>query len=187
MKKASKKSKKQKTTKVISPKENYPAGHRSILWRPQRLKYLLQKHVGKDCVFCAAARIGKSVDSLVLWSSPDVMILMNKYPYNNGHLLVLPQKHVSDLNDLDQPEFQKLHESLQIAINALRKAANKAPDGFNIGLNLGSAAGAGLPGHLHYHVIPRWVGDSNFFPIVGQTKVISETLEQTYERLLPCF
>jgi len=160
---------------------------REILWRPDRLKYLLEKNENKECVFCAASRTGASFDSLVLWESEMCLIMMNKYPYNNGHLLIIPRRHLANLWDLNSEEFHELNAAVLKAINALRKASKKGPDGLNVGLNLGCAAGAGLPDHLHYHVVPRWVGDSNFFPIIGQTKVISETLEQTYRRLLPCF
>ncbi len=147
----------------------------------------MEKKDLKHCVFCAAIKCGVDESSLVLWQSDSVCILMNKYPYNNGHLLVISRRHVADLNDLSETEFNELHLALKKSINALRKSYGEGPGGFNLGLNLGKAAGAGLPGHLHYHVIPRWVGDANFFPLISRTKVISETLEQTYRRLLPYF
>lgn len=184
---------KKKAKRATPPKKKKTSGvavrtgQEQLVFRPERLAYVTRKGDDKECVFCLAIRSGVSQDSLILWESETVAIIMNKYPYNNGHLLVVPKRHLADLNDLNSEEFQELHLGIQRAINALRKAATKGPDGFNVGLNLGRAAGAGLPGHLHYHVIPRWVGDSNFFPIVGQTKVISETLEQTYKRLITCF
>ena len=186
-KKVSKKGSSKGSKKPSSSRVSVPSGRNQLVFRPERLEYLIKKNDDSECVFCLAVRKGVSEESLIVWESEVVAILMNKYPYNNGHLLVVPKRHLGDLNDLNAEEFQELHLGIQKSINALRKASPKGPEGFNVGLNLGRAAGAGLPGHLHYHVIPRWVGDSNFFPIVGQTKVISETLEQTYRRLITCF
>ncbi|MEQ1876903.1 MAG: HIT domain-containing protein [Bdellovibrionia bacterium] len=162
---------------------------RDILWRPHRFAYLQGQGNDKaiECVFCDALSKGLNPDSLVIWQNGTSMVVLNKFPYNNGHLLVLPVRHVADLTDLKEGEFADVHKAVRMCVAALRKAYDKVPPGMNIGANLGAAAGAGIPQHLHYHIIPRWIGDSNFFPLVGQTKVISETLEQTYKRLLPYF
>jgi len=161
---------------------------RQILWRPGRFTYIQgqQTHT-TGCVFCDAKGNGKKPESLLIFDDGTSMVVLNKFPYNNGHLLVLPTRHVADIEDLSQEEFEDIHELIRRCVSALRKAYEKAPAGMNVGANLGAAAGAGIPQHLHYHVIPRWIGDANFFPLVGQTKVISETLEQTYMRLLPYF
>jgi ATP adenylyltransferase len=160
---------------------------RKILWRPDRLTYLQKKDQSAECVFCDQLSKGLKPETLVIFNNGTSMVILNKFPYNNGHLLVLPVRHVADLDALTEAEFSDIHKVVRQGIASLRKAYDKSPQGINVGANLGSAAGAGLPQHLHYHIIPRWIGDSNFFPLVGQTKVISETLEQTYARLLPYF
>jgi ATP adenylyltransferase len=166
---------------------------RKILFRPDRMEYIKDQRKKqykdskiKDCVFCMAKAKGVYVQSLVLFKDKYSMVILNKYPYNSGHVLVLPCKHKGDFLKITDNENQFIQKSLKRSVNALQKAYNQ-PAGFNLGLNLGAAAGAGIPQHLHYHVIPRWRGDSNFFPIIGQTKCLVETLEQTYNRLVPYF
>ena len=110
-------------------------------------------------------------------------ILLNAYPYNSGHLMVAPQRHVADLEQLDEGEMGELFAETRRAVAALKQAFE--PEGFNVGINLGSAGGAGVPGHLHVHVVPRWSGDTNFMPVVGATKVLPELLSQTAEKLRP--
>jgi ATP adenylyltransferase len=154
-----------------------------VLFRPERLKYVRQLVKSESCVFCAALDKGPSPDSLLLFSDEHSMIILNKYPYNNGHLLVLPRRHCGDFLNLSDEEHRYMNLCLKRALRALKTAYN--PIGFNVGLNLGAAAGAGIPDHLHYHVIPRWSGDTNFFPLIAGTKVVVETLEQTYRHLLP--
>jgi ATP adenylyltransferase len=110
---------------------------------------------------------------------------MNLYPYNNGHLLVAPYLHHGDLATLEQSIAADVMALTQRSVDALQRAYR--PDAFNVGMNLGKAAGAGVPEHLHVHVVPRWNGDTSFMPVVGDTKVLPETLEETYERLLPIF
>ena len=113
------------------------------------------------------------------------MVVLNKYPYNNGHTLVIPTRHVGEFTKLDAKEHRDLHALLRETVRVLQDTYECG--GLNVGLNLGSAAGAGIPEHLHYHVVPRWRGDTNFFPLLAETKVVVETLEQSYERLLPLF
>lgn len=113
------------------------------------------------------------------------MIILNKFPYNSGHLLVLPRHHKGHLLKLSDIEYQDLHQTLKIAVQASEKLYQ--PPAMNIGLNHGKAAGAGLPEHLHYHLIPRWEGDLNFFPLIAETKVVVESLEQTYEKFSQYF
>ncbi len=109
------------------------------------------------------------------------MMVMNRYPYNSGHLLVMPRAHVGRLDELDEPSFLHLNALLVRAIQVVERAL--APQGINLGMNLGQAAGAGVPRHLHYHVVPRWTGDTNFMPVTGETKVISQDLFATYDLL----
>jgi ATP adenylyltransferase len=112
-------------------------------------------------------------------------VTVAKYPYNPGHLLVLPTRHVGELEDLTAEEIGQIGELLQRSVTALRTAAD--PHGFNVGLNLGRVAGAGIPEHLHWHVVPRWGGDTNFMPVVGETRVLPELLAETYQKLRPLF
>jgi len=139
----------------------------------------------ESCVFCEVRSEGNDRSRLVLCRWPRTLVVMNKYPYNNGHLLIMPKTHVGRFDDLDRETFAELHELLKRSVGVLETGL--APDGMNIGLNFGKVAGAGIPGHLHYHVVPRWIGDTNFMPITGLTKVISEHLLETYDQLQPLF
>jgi len=156
-----------------------------VFFRPERLKYVRNKVKKKGCVFCDAAKERVSFESLCLYRDRHSMVVMNKYPYNTGHLLILPVRHEGRFTKLSPRELESIQGILQKSLAILEK--EYAPAGLNVGLNLGAAAGAGIPKHLHYHVIPRWWGDTNFFPLVAETKVVVESLEQTYERLLPYF
>lgn len=122
---------------------------------------------------------------LILYESAHAMVIMNKYPYAPGHLMVIPKRHIKDVRDFTHDELPDFFELVQISISALEKAFK--PHGFNIGANLGKVAGAGEENHLHFHIVARWNGDANFMPVIGQTRIMSEYLEQTYDRLLPCF
>jgi ATP adenylyltransferase len=165
-------------------REIWPAEH-AVLMRPERLRYVRKMIKPKGCVFCAAASAGAGFGKLVLYRGKRAMAVLNKFPYNNGHLLILPTRHGGDFNKLDEKEHRDLHRLLRESVGFIRKAY-ECP-GINVGLNLGEAAGAGIPDHLHYHVVPRWRGDTNFFPLIAETKVVVETLEQTFERLLPYY
>jgi ATP adenylyltransferase len=158
---------------------------RKTLFNPERLRYVRKLIQPKGCVFCNAVKVGVRYKSLLLYKGKKAIIVLNKYPYNNGHLLVLPRRHCGEFLELSESEHSEINRCLQAAIAALKDAYS--PKGFNVGLNLGSAAGAGIPEHLHYHVIPRWTGDTNFFALIADTKVVVETLEQTYRRLVPYF
>ena len=165
-------------------REIWPA-ERDVMMRPDRLRYVRKMIKPSACVFCEAAKAGVGFERLVLHRSKRAMAVLNKFPYNNGHLLVIPTRHEGDFLALDDKEHRDVHWLLRESVRILRGAYECA--GMNVGLNLGSAAGAGIPEHLHYHVVPRWRGDTNFFPLIAETKVVVETLEQTFERLLPCF
>lgn len=134
-----------------------------------------------DCFLCDSAASGVCRERLVVFSQPPVQVVMNLYPYNNGHLLVAPTRHVGDIGELTDDEMTTLFATVRTATGWLEEVYT--PHGFNIGMNLGRVAGAGLPGHLHIHIVPRWNGDSNFMPVVGGTKVMSEGLEEGWERL----
>ena len=154
------------------------------LWSPWRMQYLQEnKTESEGCVFCAIA--AGEEDERVLARTDLSYAVLNKYPYNPGHLMIVPKRHVSDLTDLEAAEHLDMQELLARSERALRGAGD--PHGFNIGMNLGRVAGAGIPDHLHWHLIPRWGGDTNFMPAIGQTRVLPELLADSYERLKPFF
>ncbi len=156
-----------------------------ILYRPERREYILKLKPPVGCVFCNAHKSGVNTDSLIIYESKHSFAVMNKYPYNTGHLLVVPKKHCAHIEELSVNEFTDFQQLLLTTVKVLKKSFNCA--GLNVGMNLGYAAGAGIPDHLHQHVIPRWVGDMNFLPLVARSKVMIETLEQVYGRLQPLF
>ena len=144
----------------------------------------------EGCVFCALldapdAGAGKSTSERILARSDLAFVTLAKYPYNPGHLLVLPVRHCGAIEDLSVAENAAIIELIQRGVGALK--AESDPHGFNVGLNLGRAAGAGIPEHLHWHVVPRWGGDTNFMPVVGETRVLPELLADAYRRLKPRF
>ncbi len=153
---------------------------RDIMSRPERLKYVRKIIKPKGCVFCKVIKERKR-EHYLLHSSTHSFVVLNRYPYNNGHVLVLPQRHVGDMWDLSDEEYIDLSLLVRHSVSVLKKVYGC--EGLNVGLNHGKVAGAGIPDHLHYHVIPRWAGDTNFFPLISQTKVVVETLDQTYELL----
>ncbi len=165
-------------------KEIWPL-EKDVLFRPDRFKYVRKLIHPEGCVFCAAAKAEEAFETLCAYKSEHSMIVLNKFPYNSGHLLVIPRRHIGDLLDLKEHEYSDLHRVLKIAIQALKQVYQ--PGGLNLGLNLGAVAGAGIPEHLHYHVIPRWAGDLNFFPLVAETKTVIESLEMSFDRLVAYF
>jgi len=134
------------------------------------------------CVFCDAIASDNDRRSLILLRSPKAFLILNKYPYASGHVMAAIGRHVGSLEDAAPEELGQAMDLVQAAVRALSRAYH--PDGFNVGLNQGRIAGAGVPGHLHMHVVPRWSGDSNFMSVVGDTRVLPETLDTTYDRLL---
>lgn len=158
------------------------------LFAPWRIHFIEDLRERTDgCVFCeiAASISEKDSDNLVLHRGKTVFVLMNKYPYISGHLLVLPYKHTGSLSELSDEERNEMmgltSSSMDIISNSIE------PEGFNCGLNFGRAAGAGIVDHVHMHVVPRWVGDNNFLPVLGDTRSIPEYLEKTYEKLIDGF
>ena len=158
---------------------------RDVISRPERLKYIRRIGQPETCVFCKAHQQGPSFESLLLYKNDLAMVVLNKFPYNSGHLLVLPVRHCGEITGLTDDEFIAVNQLLRHALASLEKAYNCA--GINVGLNQGRVAGAGIPDHLHWHVIPRWLGDTNFFPLVAETRVLPENLEQAYNRLVTYF
>jgi len=156
-----------------------------ILWAPWRMEYVGAGHEKGECIFCPGNDRSRDEERLILYLGDRGVILMNRFPYINGHLLVAPVRHVSALDVLTDEEKLDLITMVEKAVGVLRKAMN--PGGFNVGLNLGRIAGAGVEDHIHFHVVPRWSGDTNYMTVVGEVRVIPEHIRATYKKLLPLF
>lgn len=155
------------------------------LWAPWRFEYIDRIEDEKGCLFCTAPGEEDEKKALVLFKGSLSMVMLNKYPYNSGHLLVAPARHVARLEELTPEESIDIFRLLRHSTATLQK--NLKPQGFNVGMNLGRVAGAGIDAHLHAHVLPRWSGDTNFMPVLTDVKVVSQHLEETYDRLRPLF
>jgi ATP adenylyltransferase len=151
------------------------------LWAPWRLEYVVQAGEQEGCVFCLEAQGALGDASLVVHRGERVVVLLNKFPYSSGHLMVAPLRHVADLGELERDEAAEVHASTVAALDALR--AVYGPDAFNVGWNLGAVAGGSIAAHLHQHVVPRWAGDTNFMPVLADVKVLPEHLSTTRDRL----
>jgi ATP adenylyltransferase len=155
------------------------------LWAPWRMSYITAPKeksaaaTGPDCFMCRAVAAGNDRENLLVHRTERSVVVLNRYPYNNGHLLVCPRAHKGRLDELTTDELLDLQLVARRMIGILEKRMR--PDGFNVGLNLGAAAGAGLPGHLHWHVVPRWNGDANFMAVTGDTRVISQSLDALFD------
>lgn len=162
------------------------------IWSPWRSHYI-QSFTGKEaagndeCFLCAAAASGVDQDAelLVVGRREHCFIIMNRYPYNAGHLMVTPYRHVGDFSEVSADELQCVMTTLQEAAGVLKSVLK--PHGFNIGANIGQVAGAGLPGHIHFHIVPRWNGDTNFMPVLADVKVVSEAMDEMQQKLHAAF
>ena len=151
------------------------------IWAPWRLEYIVQAGTQGGCVFCAEAAGELGEESLLVTRGERAFVLLNKFPYASGHLMVAPVRHVGELGELEPDEVAEAHALTVQAIDALRRVYR--PDAFNVGWNLGEIAGGSISGHLHEHVVPRWAGDTNFMPVLADVKVMPEHLLATRERL----
>ncbi len=150
-----------------------------VLWAPWRIKYITgDKEEG--CIFCKKPKEGNDKENLILYTGQTSFIIMNRYPYSNGHLMTVPYKHTNSFSDLTQDERLDLMNLTAKCLDILQVIK---PEGFNIGMNLGRTGGAGIDDHLHFHIVPRWSGDNNFMPVIGDVRVMPEYLEETYETL----
>jgi ATP adenylyltransferase len=156
-----------------------------ILWAPWRMEYVAASNEKGACIFCPGNDRGRDEERLILFVGDRSIVLMNRYPYISGHLLVAPVRHVSTIEALTDEEKLDLINMVEKAVGILTKAMN--PGGFNVGLNLGRIAGAGVEDHLHFHVVPRWSGDTNYMTVMGEVRVIPEHIRATYKKLLPLF
>jgi ATP adenylyltransferase len=157
------------------------------LWAPWRYKYLKgnDKEASEGCIFCTKPNANRDKENLIIFQGNRGFVMMNKYPYTNGHLLIAPYRHLNDLGKCSQDEKLEMFQLIDRSVSALRASMN--PDAFNIGMNLGRTAGAGIEDHIHFHVVPRWNGDTNFMPVIGETRVISMSLEEGWEVLTKHF
>ncbi len=151
------------------------------MWAPWRMEYILSEKTDV-CVFCDGFA---NNDDLTLLKGNDTMVMMNKFPYINGHLLVAPVRHISCLDQLSKPEMGELLSTVDRSVQILKEVMK--PDGFNVGLNLGKVAGAGVEEHLHFHIVPRWFGDTNALTVFADVRVIPEHIKATYDNLKPYF
>lgn len=150
------------------------------LWAPWRIEYILSEKE-EGCLFCRVISEDRDDENLILYRGEKAYIILNKYPYNNGHLMIVPYRHVPNIEDLDDDELLEICRLTILSIKLLKHVMK--PEGFNIGANIGKAAGAGIEEHFHLHIVPRWVGDTNFMPIIGDTKVVVEAIRETYKKL----
>jgi ATP adenylyltransferase len=156
------------------------------LWAPWRMSYIQNIDKTDDgCIFCTKPKETEDRKNLILFRRTHIFVLMNLFPYNNGHLMIIPYQHTADILTLPAETAAELWEGVCLCKLVLTAAFH--PDAFNIGMNLGRTAGAGIDQHVHMHIVPRWNGDTNFMPVVGKTKVISQGIEEAYDQLLPHF
>jgi ATP adenylyltransferase len=155
------------------------------LWAPWRMPYL-EKDTAQDpdangCIFCPRLAAKDDAKNLIVWRRPRAAVFMNKFPYNGGHVLIMPLRHLAELDELSAEEMLELFDTVRLARRALERVMK--PHGYNVGINLGAVAGAGAPGHLHVHIVPRWNGDTNFMPVFGDVKVLPEDIFVTRDKL----
>jgi ATP adenylyltransferase len=157
------------------------------MWSPWRSRYIQsfkkppRVTKGKRSIFAAAEKAGNDRKHLIVWRGKSCFVIMNRYPYNSGHLMIVPYRQTSSMNDLTGVELSEIMVTVQRTMNVLDTVMR--PQGYNFGANIGRASGAGVDDHIHFHVVPRWNGDTNFMPVLGDTKVISEDMNVTFSRL----
>jgi ATP adenylyltransferase len=155
------------------------------LWSPWRYRYVTEAKAGDACLFCVKPAAQLDEENLIVFRGAHNYVLLNLYPYTNGHLMVAPYEHVAELERLTAAAAEELMRLTQIAVGHLKRIYR--PQGLNLGMNLGECAGAGVAGHLHMHVLPRWTGDASFMTTVGETRVMPEDLNETYRKLKAAF
>ena len=153
------------------------------LWAPWRMEYIQSEidNRTEGCIFCDFPNQENDTENLIAYRSKHCFVILNRFPYNNGHLMIVPYKHTNDVLQLSDEELLDLQLTLNKSVQVLRNIMN--PHAMNIGMNLGRTAGAGIDEHVHYHIVPRWDGDTNFMPIIAGTKVVSESLQASFEKL----
>ncbi len=154
------------------------------LWAPWRMTYILDNKQ-KGCIFCKKPKEKKDKENLIIYRGQYSCVMMNRFPYNNGHLMVFPKRHCPEFEELTDREFHELFMLIKSSIRVLKDQLH--PHGFNIGMNIGKVGGAGFDKHVHFHIVPRWTGDTNFMPVLCETKIIPEYLEATYQKIYSVF
>ncbi len=150
------------------------------IWAPWRMEYIrMEKPEG--CILCDKPKESDDIANYILYRGDKNFVIMNTYPYNSGHLMIAPYRHVASLEELTDEELGEHFQIVSRSVKVLKQVFK--PDGFNIGINMGRVAGAGIDDHVHTHIVPRWLGDTNFMPVIGDTKVINEALSETYKKL----
>ena len=157
------------------------------LWAPWRMEYILDEKKHGSCLFCDISldKKGNDTKNLILYRGKYCFVVLNKYPYNNGHLMVVPYFHTSTFDGLSDDVLFELMKTQKISVDIIKKAMN--PDGFNLGLNIGKVAGAGMESHMHLHIVPRWTGDTDSMPIIAETRVMPQHLKKSYNKLRGLF
>ncbi len=150
------------------------------LWAPWRIEYVRMEKP-QECIFCLFPKQNDDKKNLILYRGKHAFIIINNYPYNPGHVMIAPYRHVGTLEELTEEEWLEIHKLSSLVIQAIKNRMN--PHGFNLGVNIGRVAGAGIEGHFHLHIVPRWSGDTNFMPVLSDTKVIVQGLKNTYSEL----
>ncbi len=153
---------------------------KKILWAPWRSEFILSEKE-KGCIFCNRLKMKDSLKNLIVYRGEKIFVILNKFPYNSGHTLIVPNRHVGQLEKLTTEEAAEFFEVTRKTVKVIKKVLK--PNSLNLGMNLGKSSGAGIPAHLHMHVVPRWQGDTNFMPVVGKTHVISVPLEPVYKAM----
>jgi ATP adenylyltransferase len=151
------------------------------LWAPWRIPYIEQAEPTTGCIFVELPKQQDDRNNLILFRGQRAFVIMNAFPYTNGHLMVAPYKHTANLSELDDAELLEIHQLVARCVEWINECYQ--PDGFNIGVNLGKAAGAGIPSHVHWHIVPRWNGDTNFMTSIGEVRVLPQSLADSYDRL----
>ena len=152
------------------------------IWAPWRIEYIAQEKSDDVCFICDILKEDKDKENLILYRGKNAVVLLNRYPYIAGHLMIAPIQHTSELDTIPIETNQEMWELMTKATKVLKNSIN--PEGFNIGINLGKVSGAGLKTHIHIHIVPRWSGDTNFMPILANTRAISEALDETYDKFM---
>ncbi len=150
------------------------------IWAPWRMEYIQEEKAG-GCVLCEAPRQNNDAANCILYRGDKNFVIMNRYPYNTGHLMIVPYRHIASLEELTDEERHEHFDIVSRSIKVLRQVLS--PGGFNLGINIGKAAGAGIEDHVHTHIVPRWEGDTNFMPVISDVRVVPEDLAETYQKL----
>jgi ATP adenylyltransferase len=156
-----------------------------VLWAPWRMDYILSDKKSQGCIFCELPKQEKDRDNLILYRSSDTFVIMNRYPYNNGHIMVVPYSHIATLDRMDEGTMLDFMKVTKHAVQSIQRAF--MPEGFNMGINIGKIAGAGMEEHLHLHIVPRWAGDTSFMTVFDEIRVVPEHVLGTYDKLYAAF